>query len=966
MMSGLSSSFEVREPNIRKAKFIMPNGRIYIIDFDQNITMKELKLLIQKAAHLRRNTFRLFSNGEEYTEYNEETFDTLFPHISLVVFSLEVGKREEKFDETELLLEMKSPCKIHADKFLLYFCFTCNTSICCECFTTGIHKNHKIQEKCFYLLPSKYLVERLFEKWSTNPYEDYNISVDLSQLKNEVNNVMFPKLYQILKQIQDKCNMLIDEYNRVSKNSLGNIRDSVRDIKVACIKALDNLKEETNIKDVINNTKIFVEFDTAYKELGKTQNYKFNQNLVIFQELNKKISILVTDLIQNKFSSIYTTLENCLNDNSYEKIKTEINKKYVKPADIKEIMSQLDDKKKTRATFTNVNFPKHSIDLKLQDKKNSVQDKNMDFFKNNNINVFSQKDSYDSLNKQSQIERKTMINLNINNNAKVQFGFVGNSNGQNNIIKSPLKKSANISFEISNIVTSNNSIKGEFVKEINANNYETNNVNSNLNSNYYSQINVNTGNTGSYSSTQGTRQVISTNVIPKINIETSNLYSPTSNRELVIFNNNMGTTSSNLTNKNNNITNVINNPNSNNNKSVNTTSTQIITNQDNNQTQVYKAIETKTTATTKTVLPNNPINNTIDNNTNTNNMMNKISYGINTTTNNINNNGKINKNTKITYTTSNNNGLNNFHEYMNKKNTIEEQIMTKSETDIRRFLNTQYILCPVSRTNFIKVITSVDSEERTVPLKFPENYGFDSFFIDSAHCKSLYNKCLYVSGGIQTSLTTQKKSNILLCIDITKQDDFKVIKKASMNNVRCSHTMISDGKYIYAVGGEDTDSVERYDIYNDVWEILPNMICKRMYPILYVYNGYLYSFFGKYNNGEYPASIERLNISGNSRVVKPAWEMVTFSNCKNLDLRYYGCALHEIKGILYFFGGNCNDETTESIFCFNFETRSIEIEDNKSFWKEYFRENRLYKLGERLVQCSESNLLGVYLILDQK
>ena len=985
MMSGLSSSYEAREPSIRKAKFILPNERIYTLDFDHNIQMQELKLMIQKAAHLRRNTFRLFSNGEEYTEYNEEIFDTLFPHISLVVFTLEVGQGEENFDETELLLQMNSPCKTHVDKFLLYYCYTCNTSICSECFTTGIHKNHKIQDKCFYLLPSKYLVEKLFEKWSTNPYEDYNISVDLSQLKNDVNTVMFAKLFQMLKQIQDKCNMLIDEYNKVNQNSLGNIRDSVRDIKVACIKALDNLKEEINIKDIVNNTQIFVEFDTAYKELGKLQNYKFNQNLVIFQELNKKISTLVTDLMQRIYTSIYRTLENCLNDNSYENVKAQINKKYIKPADKNEILNQLSEQKKRRKTYINVaNFPKNTMDLELQDKNNSAQGKNMDFFKNNNniidmkVNPFPQKDSYDSLNSQSQMENKTMINSNINNNAKVQFGFVGNSNGQTNIRNSPLKTTAKFGFGSSNIVTSNNSIKEEFVKPINMITNETNNINSNLNSNYGAQIKVNTGNTGSYSSAQATRQVISTNVIPKINIDTSNLYSANNNREFVTFNNNMCTTSSNLTNTNNNITNVINNPFSinnlnNNNKSVTTTSTQIITNQDTNQPQVYKTIETKTTTTTtKTVLPNNLINNIIDNNTNTNNMVNNIANAINTITNNMNNNGSVNKNTIITYTTSNNNGLNNFHKYLDKKNVIQEEIMTESETeirrptDIRRFLNTQYILCPVTQTHCIKVITSVDSEERTVPLKFPENYGFSSFFLDCAHCNSLYNKCLYVSGGIQTSLTSQKKSNILLCIDITKPDDFKVVKKASMNYPRCGHTMISDGKYIYAVGGEDMNSVERYDIDNDVWEILPNMISKRMYPILYVYNGYLYSFFGKYKNGEYPGSIERLNISGNSRVEKPAWEMVTFSNNKNLDLRYYGCALHEIKGLLYFFGGKCNEQTTERIFYFNFESRFIEIEDNQSLWKEYFRENRLYKLGERLVQCSESKFFGVYLRLDEQ
>ena len=222
-MSSINTSYDEREPNIRKAQFTISSTRIYTLDFDHNIQMQELKLMIQKAAHLRRKNFRLFSNGEEYTDYNEEIFDSLFPHQSLVAFTLEVGKDEEIFDETELLLQMNSPCPYHVDKFLLYYCFTCETSICSECFTNGIHKNHKIQDKCFYLLPSKYLVEKIFENWSQRPYDDYKISVDLSELKTRFNNVMFDELFTMLKKVQEKCNSLIDEYNFVNQSSLGNI-----------------------------------------------------------------------------------------------------------------------------------------------------------------------------------------------------------------------------------------------------------------------------------------------------------------------------------------------------------------------------------------------------------------------------------------------------------------------------------------------------------------------------------------------------------------------------------------------------------------------------------------------------------------------------------------------------------------------------------------------------------------------
>ena len=958
-MSSLNSSYDSREPNIRKAQFILPNERIYTLDFDHNIQMQELKLMIQKAAHLRKNSFQLFSNGEEYTQYNEEIFDSLFPHQSTVVFTLEVGQGEEIFDETELLLYMNSPCPEHIEKFLLYYCYTCNISICSECFTNGIHKNHKIQDKCFYLLPSKYLVEKIFENWSSNPYDDYKISVDLSQLKNKLNSVMFDELFKILKKIQEKCNNIIDEYNKVNQNSLGNIRDSVRDIKVTCIKILDNLKEELNIKDIVNDQQIFVEFDSAYKELGKLQNSKFQNNLLIFQELNKQISTEVSNLVHQIYSSIYKALNDCLNETQFNSLKFQIDQKFIKPFDKNEIINQLSEHKKKRKSFININnYPKFTLNSILQDKINSEQGKNINNIKKNiNVNEFINKDSNSS---QFQSQNKSTINSKINEN-EVNFGFVKNAIGQTNINYSPLKPSFKFGFN-SNDITSNNVVAPGNVASTMSGNV-INNINSSLNSNYGgAQIKNGEENSCSYSSAQTKRQILSTNIMPKTNTDNSNFFSASNNRENIAFNK-INSNSSNLTTNTNNMNlNDQFGANLNNANTTTTTHTQIITNLTNDQPQIYKAIETKTTTTTtttKAIVPNTVLTNLVDNHTNTLN----VNPNIN---NNNNTNRKLQENTIITYTT--NSGLNAYDKYINKQNNTILEEMTESETeirrptDVRRFLNIKYILCPVSQTNSIKIITGEDKDERSVPLKFPENFGFNSFFLDCAHCNCIINKCLYVTGGIEPT-SEQKRSNTLLCIDISKPDEYKVIKKASMNFERCGHTMIADGKYIYVAGGEDLNSVERYDIENNIWEILPNMISKRMYPILYIDNGYLYAFFGKYKSGEYPCSIERLNISGISGLSKPSWELIMFSNQKNIDLRYYGCALHEINGLLYFFGGKCNEKSTNKILFYNFEKKFIEQDDSNLLWKEYFRENKLYKLGEALVQCSESKYFGVYINL---
>ena len=130
---------------------------------------------------------------------------------------------------------MNASCPDLSDNLLLFYCFTYSKSICLECFTNGTHKNHNYQEKCFYLLNSKHLADKILEKLIKDPYNDYKIEDDLSNLKSKVNNEIFPELIEMLKKCQQQFNLLIDRYNKVNKTSLNNIRDSIRDIKICCI-----------------------------------------------------------------------------------------------------------------------------------------------------------------------------------------------------------------------------------------------------------------------------------------------------------------------------------------------------------------------------------------------------------------------------------------------------------------------------------------------------------------------------------------------------------------------------------------------------------------------------------------------------------------------------------------------------------------------------------------------------------
>ena len=123
---------------------------------------------------------------------------------------------------------------------------------------------HKVQLNSFIYFPSKFLVEKLFEGWSQNPYQDNQLTENktLFELKQNIATVMFNKIFQLLNDLQSKFLNIIGKYINITSNE--NIRSSLGDIKISCIKILDGLKEKMDIKEKINNDTIFIDFDNVY------------------------------------------------------------------------------------------------------------------------------------------------------------------------------------------------------------------------------------------------------------------------------------------------------------------------------------------------------------------------------------------------------------------------------------------------------------------------------------------------------------------------------------------------------------------------------------------------------------------------------------------------------------------------------------------------------------------------------
>ena len=1149
IMKILEESNSFIEPNIRQAKFIvsLDRNRIYTLEFDQNIQMHELKMMIQKAAHLRKNNFSIFSGGENYTQYNEETFESIFPDKQLVVFTLEILDPSET-SETELLLQINMPCPDHNYKFLLYYCFDCGKSICSECFTHGLHKGHKIQDKCFYLLPSKYLVDKMFENWSQKPYEEFQISVDLNQYKTRLNNIIFAELFQLLQEVQNKCNNLIDKYNQINEKSLNNIRDSVRDIKISCIKALDEYKNAINIKDIINNEERFIDFDNTYKELGNQQKEKFKENLQKFQELNKSISLLVQNLIDDICKRIKDSLLQVLNNKEYVNIENKINMKLIKPVDKEQIMNQISDKKNKmrnkkyeRRTVSNFKKISNNISENAFDFQKNIFNKNnetakgrhtmvMDIHSSKNDNINNSSDNIDKDNIMMNTSNNSYDNnmnlsssVNMNNNVdNLASNGISNRlhlfNDMNrNNINSKIKINSKVNLDsnsidinsnkpkvnqllnnnISNIsntqllnnkivqpspmtynTTCQNIFLGPSLKKTTIETSQSNisqGINQTTYPNYPNNIKINNhGQNGINIQTKATEQHIP-NVFASIlksneskndlnnNDNISNLFDSTSNKKVnnEIIINSMKEISPILENRVINQNNSNQSDNSSFNHDINNFNTATFTNKENteisnpfgtynvnnNPSKIMKKfddnniqnsktvkISTKpnqistninlvspfskvhnTTINSKVIMnvddSNSTMNNindanvkkyTNDNITNTNtitttgifNKDSKANINVNDTYNNtintnitqitqtqtqkdsfpsqnINSNlatviAKEIKNTQYEldntkYLTHMKNNINPiFEEAGESESELKKKNLETKNINIQYYLKKPFILCPIPETNKIKIITDDERDENIIKINFPKELGISFFLKDCSYCN--YDKKLYISGGCieDDNNNSIGPSNKFFVIDLFQTNlegkNSFITELHLMTFPKYKHSMIGYDDKIYVVGGNN-DIVTRYDIKENTWELLNPLIIDRSHPNLFIYEGYLYAFFGK-EGEEYLKSVERFNLAN---VKFQNWELILFDNPNNVDVRIYGCGLYQVDELIYFFGGKCMGKNTDEIFFINMKERLIDRTDAKLNWKECFRENKLFQLGNKLVQISDEKYYGIYL-----
>ena len=333
-------------PKIVKAIFVVDKNRRYSLDVNQTITIHYLKKIIIAAANLGHN-LRLFHEGQEYTDNESDSLLDLFPKLDVIIFDLELSY--ENIEELDDIIKLKLTdkyCPLHFAKYPYFYCHTCKKSICSECAKSGKHKGHDVKEKYDYLQSSQNLVKNIFGnlgEWNKQKEDEYYL-----QLKEKIKFKYFDSLVKMLREIEGKLNLLVDEFVKKNKKNIEKIKKNMIQVRNNVAEGFDDLKDKISIEDMMLDEQIYLTFDSKYKDVMKNKN-KILGDIETYNQFKQKLKIL-EDNIEDIYNKIYAFLDKYRNNDIYIKISTKMNEKEVLPVGKKfvdEIMfSDIKKKKK--------------------------------------------------------------------------------------------------------------------------------------------------------------------------------------------------------------------------------------------------------------------------------------------------------------------------------------------------------------------------------------------------------------------------------------------------------------------------------------------------------------------------------------------------------------------------------------------------------------------------------------------
>ena len=376
-------------PKIIKTIFILDKNRRYSFDVNQNITIRNVKKMIDAAANLGRAHIRIYHDGTEYTSNDEDSLEFLFPTLEVIIFNLGIAADTiDVYDDLISLKLNKEYCPLHYSKYPYFYCYTCGKSICSECLFSNAHNGHNYKEKYDYLQSGQELVSQLFKNLNDNikDGDDQNTL----QLKDRIKIQFFSKLKKMIEQIEQKLVEVLEEFVKRNKKNIEIVKNNMINLRKHCGDGLEELKDKICIEDMMLDEEIFLTFDKKFKNIESEKN-KIVKDIEEYKQFKQQLKI-ISDSVEKIYNEIYSFLDKYLTSDIYLKIMKEIEKFDIIPLSKKDIFYRIlsDVKKRTKVYRSSRKkkasaFPEESNNMSIEKEITSAPIKNKEIKSNNDL-----------------------------------------------------------------------------------------------------------------------------------------------------------------------------------------------------------------------------------------------------------------------------------------------------------------------------------------------------------------------------------------------------------------------------------------------------------------------------------------------------------------------------------------------------------------------------------------------------
>ena len=882
---------EEEQTNIKKIITTIDNEKSYSIDVDETTTFYEFKKILAAAAHLLKNCFRIYHEQQEYTnDYDDNTIQEMFPDLDPIPLRIISNKDVYEFED-ELIsvrFNINVPCQIHIGKYKMLYCFTCNKSICMDCFNAD-HKGHSVEEKADYLAPAQLLMNNIFSN-SALFRADSRLSkyMECVNFRSNLKLNVFDNLRKMINDLEIKFASCLEYFSTSEDETEKNTNENLELLKKYCIECFIKLKNDINTKGIIIDDEIFLTLYRKLKEIERYKNEYFEENKQKYEKLNTLLAPFIHEVekISEELKSTFNTL---LNKELYENFKNLVQENIVEKVQ-KETVNDF--------MFRNLGVPRKSLNRMSLGNLNSYKKKSKDYVspnklvqkeekspfpranlsaerkENNSGTIFGQGVFSKSKNEQGNKNSTLTWNKTEEQNPRVKgFSIIGQNNDIS--MKDATKTTA---FENRVITTTTNNMN-----MANVSGTLTNNMNNNI-SNFSNQEKTGVFRASAEKEYPGQTKIYST----QSEFQISNL-------------GNFG-------------------------NMINSSQTQ-------GQNIVSKEI-TKTTATNNITT----FTQGFDTNSNSNMFGGKL---IEVLSNEI---GKKGAEYEIEKGTTNESNTAIF-ETNNMTSTVAPDGGVSGMLNKGSFL----IMYPIFESNYILGAFADESTGRA-EVDFEKAFGekdiqLKAFPQGGAFCN--YEKYLFFTGG-QEKQKGVGKIFLRITINAERETKAKMVKMPSMLYPHWNHSMISNGNYIFVIGGYNTNKCEAFNLRTLKWEAMPDLISpERQKATLAIYGDYLYAFMGQ-TQFNVLDSVERINIK---KLGSSNWENVIYSNPNKVNTKFYGAGVYIVKGQLFFLGGKLGlgDDQSDfksEIYRFKFDTNEFLNTDICYNGKINFIENEFHHISD--------------------